>query len=213
MREFILSIVSGLTTTAIIALSTQTYTNSVEAQIAVAEGDFVNAPEPEIVEQKPSPPLDPQATFNLELDRSGLSIHGDFLHNQITVESRWDPLAESPVGALGLAQFMPRTWGDISKKTEPTCEFYSPTDVSCALRGQQTYMKSLLSRYDGIPELATAAYNAGMGNIDKEIRECEKALGCNPEEWFGHVEEFCIRADWACKQTRAYISRIFGGAE
>lgn len=80
---------------------------------------------------------------------------------QLDVESRWDPEAESPVGAQGLAQFMPETW-----------ELYGEgeaTDPEASIRAQGYYLRDLremVAELDPADEqeetdLVLAAYNAG----------------------------------------------------
>lgn len=80
---------------------------------------------------------------------------------QIDTESRWDPDAESPVGAVGLAQFMPDTW-----------ELYGQgerTDPEASIAAQGHYLRDLrrmmapLNPADEQAELdlVLAAYNAG----------------------------------------------------
>ena len=93
---------------------------------------------------------------------------------QVEVESNWNPKAESPAGAQGLAQFMPDTWarwgGDLDEDGQA-----SPFDPGDALRAQATYMCHLLdtmlaSGLGGGNELAViglalAGYNAGPGAV------------------------------------------------
>ena len=93
---------------------------------------------------------------------------------QVEVESGWNPKAESPAGAQGLAQFMPDTWavwgGDLDEDGEG-----SPFDPGDALRAQARYMCHLLdtmiaSGLGGddplaLIGLALAGYNAGPGAV------------------------------------------------
>ncbi|MEU7222339.1 bifunctional lytic transglycosylase/C40 family peptidase [Streptomyces chrestomyceticus] len=95
---------------------------------------------------------------------------------QIEAESGWNPNARSPVGALGLSQFMPGTWaaygvdGNGDGKADP----FEPAD---AILSQGTYdcviAKELLPgvaskklRGD-IVSLTLAGYNAGSGAVWK----------------------------------------------
>ncbi|MFL4496492.1 NlpC/P60 family protein [Streptomyces sp. VTCC 41912] len=93
---------------------------------------------------------------------------------QIEAESGWNPQARSPVGALGLSQFMPGTWatygvdGDGDGKADP----FNPAD---AILSQGTYdcviAKELLPGIAGgkltgdIVSLTLAGYNAGSGAV------------------------------------------------
>lgn len=76
---------------------------------------------------------------------------------QLWQESRFNINAKSPVGAEGIAQFMPATakeWG------------VNTSDLESSLDGWARYMSYLYKRF-GTYELALAAYNAGMGNVAK----------------------------------------------
>ncbi|MCG0066002.1 bifunctional lytic transglycosylase/C40 family peptidase [Streptomyces tricolor] len=92
---------------------------------------------------------------------------------QLKQESGFDPTVTSPVGAQGIAQFMPGTWptwavdGNGDGRKDP----YDPAD---AIPAQGAFMCSLLKQarkhpdYNGSPiELALAGYNAGFGRVDE----------------------------------------------
>lgn len=101
---------------------------------------------------------------------------------QIQQESAGDPNARSPVGALGLAQFMPLTWEDMKRASVVPLDA-SPRDARHAIQAQAFYM-SQLSRFWSSPRpdsdrlrLALASYNAGAGNIHKSQVECGNPSG------------------------------------
>jgi hypothetical protein len=82
----------------------------------------------------------------------------DMFVRQIQQESGFDPNAKSSAGALGLAQLMPGTALDMGVLR---------IDPMQNLEGGAKYMRMLLDRYNGDYRLALAAYNAGMGSVDK----------------------------------------------
>lgn len=94
---------------------------------------------------------------------------------QLYVESRLDPAAVSPVGARGIAQFMPATWADVTRQLR--LGDVSPVhDV--AIQAYGYYMAQLRQTWrrgrdpaDRQP-LAQASYNAGAGNIIRAQTAC-----------------------------------------
>lgn len=126
-------------------------------------------------------------------------------------ESAWKRTAKSPY-AYCLAQFTPPTAGDIYPAVGCTVDDLFSFDADCSLKAQREYMRRLLNSYDGETtnpyRFAWAAYNGGAGWIRKERAKCARENGCNPRRWYRHVEKQCIRAEWACRENRAYVVRI-----
>lgn len=95
---------------------------------------------------------------------------------QLYQESLLDPSAVSPVGARGLAQFMPATWAEVVGQLG--YEGVSPHAAGPAIVAGAYYMARQVSvwkaprpasdRYS----LAAASYNAGAGNIITAQRVC-----------------------------------------
>lgn len=83
----------------------------------------------------------------------------------IYTESRFNPRSTSSVGARGLMQIMPATGDSIADELgEPMGDLYNPeTSISYG----SWYLKGLLDKYSGNPDLALAAYNAGVPRVDK----------------------------------------------
>lgn len=42
--------------------------------------------------------------------------------------------------------------------------------------------------------MADAAYNGGIGGVINERRACGLRAGCDPNQWFGHVEHVCLKS-------------------
>lgn len=90
----------------------------------------------------------------------------DLLYALFHVESRFDPLAVSSTGALGLAQFLRSTWADVARMLgEPPAD---PFDPEASIRYAARYLRWLLERcaaFKGLEQLACAitAYNGGIG--------------------------------------------------
>ncbi len=102
-------------------------------------------------------------------------VDKDLIRSVIRAESGFDPQATSPKGAMGLMQLMPDTARDLGVRNA-----YDPEqNIMAGTR----YLKSLLDRYDGDVPRALAAYNWGMGNVER-----------NPEK--------------LPQETRDYIARI-----
>jgi len=104
-------------------------------------------------------------------------VDPDLIRSIIKAESDFDANATSSKGAMGLMQLMPETAKDLGVK-----DCYNP--VENVMAGTR-YLKSLLDRYEGNVELTLAAYNWGMGNVER------------------HPEKLP-------KETREYIARVNG---
>lgn len=76
----------------------------------------------------------------------------------IEQESRFNPNALSPKGAIGLTQLMPGTASDMG---------VDPNTIEGNLAGGAKYLNYVMGLHPGNLNLALAAYNAGPGNVEK----------------------------------------------
>jgi soluble lytic murein transglycosylase-like protein len=95
-----------------------------------------------------------------------LGIPTDLLARLAYAESRFRTdiirgTTPSPVGALGIMQFMPTTSPTVNKPIP-----YSDADVTAQIQAGGAYLVQQFERF-GSWELALAAYNAGPGNVEK----------------------------------------------
>ena len=94
---------------------------------------------------------------------------------QLIAESQLNPNALSPVGASGIAQFMPRTWAQMVRELQLPATAKA-TDPQYAIPAGAYYMSKKLRGWSAPrPEadrycLALASYNAGFGNMLKAQR-------------------------------------------
>ncbi len=91
------------------------------------------------------------------------NISAALISAQIYAESNFNPFAQSPAGAQGIAQFMPGTARSYGLS--------NPFDADAAIDAQAHLMRDLLRRFGSVP-LALAAYNAGPAAV--------AACGCVP---------------------------------
>ena len=130
------------------------------------------------------------------------SLPEGFLARLIWQESRFDPRAISPVGAQGIAQFMPGT--------ARLRALRDPFDPAEALAKSAEYLRFLEQKFGNLG-LAAAAYNGGEGRISRfltgggvagETRAYVSIITGRPvDSWLGEAIE---PADYALSPERPF---------
>ena len=118
-------------------------------------------------------------------------IPADVLAAQIAAESGWDPQARSPVGARGIAQFMPKTWRQygLDANGDGKASVWDPVDAIHAAAALNCTNLRLIKGIPGDPIAnVLAAYNAG------------------------HMAVRRYRGIPPYPETEAYVSRILSSA-
>ncbi len=118
---------------------------------------------------------------------------------QLYQESLFNPYALSPVGAKGIAQFMPATCNEVFSRLGWQCE---PLNADKSIRAGAFYMSRLRRIWrarrseSDRRKWAQCSYNYGAGNCIKAQARCgnnrsiDNAMSCLPQE------------------TKTYINRI-----
>jgi len=115
----------------------------------------------------------------------------------IRQESVFDKDVQSPVGAKGLMQIMPKTGQQIAVDlNEIWRSDNSLLDPDVNVRYGTFYFKQLLQKFNGHVPLATAAYNAGPHNVLKWL----PAINNMPADIWIETIPF--------KETRKYVSSV-----
>ena len=94
--------------------------------------------------------------------------HPPLIKAIIKAESGGKANAQSPVGAKGMMQLMDATGKELARKYLPAGEKYDPFNREQNIKLGTAYIGELIKKY-GDENLALAAYNWGMGNLDKLI--------------------------------------------
>lgn len=127
---------------------------------------------------------------------------------QVHQESRWRPEAVSPVGAQGIAQFMPAT-ADWIAEAYPVLADQQPFNPGWGLRALVTYDRHLWERIKAATPcdrmaMTLSAYNGGLGWVWRD-QKLAAAQGADGARWFDQVEQFNAgRHAAAFRENRGY---------
>lgn len=140
----------------------------------------------------PTPVLEP---------KSGFTIDRALVYAIVRQESRFNPMAVSGAGAVGLMQVMPeaaaRAAGDDKLKADMSPMF----DPAFNLRVGQDYVTWLMERGVGYDILRTvAAYNGGPGTLLKTA----KMVG-------GEADSLMVIESLPSQETRNYVEKVMAG--
>jgi soluble lytic murein transglycosylase len=113
-------------------------------------------------------------------------------------ESMLDKNAQSPVGAKGLMQLMPKTGQQIARTLNERWQSENSLfDPEINIRYGSHYYKQLLNRFNGHFALATAAYNAGP---NRSIKWLPLTKSMPADIWIETIP---------FKETRKYVTSVF----
>jgi len=106
---------------------------------------------------------------------------------QMYQESRFDPAAQSWMGAMGLMQVMPQTAKDLKLINVRDPEIGIHAGVKLLARYAAVFNSPDIKERDRL-RFALASYNCGLGHVlDGRALAREKKL--DPNKWFGNVEK------------------------
>lgn len=115
----------------------------------------------------------------------------------IRQESAFDELAESPAGAKGLMQLMPKTAQQLARNLKEEwrgeASLFNP---ELNIKYGSLYFKNLLRQFKGNPVLAAAAYNAGTVRVRRWLPEKHALPG---DIWLELIPY---------KETRNYVATV-----
>lgn len=132
---------------------------------------------------------------------------------QIHAESTWRSGVCSHAGACGLGQFMPKTAEWLAALYPEQLEPVAVEDWRWSVRALSIYTWRLHQAEQGWRTesdrwAATLVSYVGGGGWLRRERRAADAAGDDPDRYWQHVERRCIRAAWACRDSRAYPRRI-----
>lgn len=166
-------------------------------RIIQAEGpdkflDLINGVHREVAgKKKISRPGNGRWSVEIQQAAEATGVDPALIEAVMNVESGGNIGAPSSKGAIGLMQLMPDTAQELG---------VNPARPEENVLGGAKYLGQLLKRYGGNEEKALAAYNAGMGTVDKAIAKAGKG-----GDWKASMRNFQSAENFA--QTRKYLEK------
>jgi len=136
--------------------------------------------------------------FNYTADK--YKIAPSYIYAITRQESSFDEYANSPAGAKGYMQLMPRTAKETARKIGLT-DYKGTKQLSegeINLQLGSAYLNMLLKRYQGNRILATAAYNAGPNRVDRWLVNAQKN-SLSMDSWVESIPY---------NETRRYVKNV-----
>jgi len=168
----------------------------------------------------PTPPPRPQAAaprlrFPATYDKSIKAAAANWLPGlpwqlwkaQLFQESKLNPDVVSHAGAAGIAQFMPRTWDEVTR--ELGLGAIDRRLAEPAIAAGAYYMMKMRRVWAALSDFgrhdhAMASYNAGAGNIRKAWQRCS-----TPDEWTATAACLPSVTGRYAAETTTYVQRIW----
>jgi soluble lytic murein transglycosylase-like protein len=120
------------------------------------------------------------------------SVFGPLAAGMIHTESKGNPNAVSPAGAQGIIQIMPATAADPGYGMPPIDLKNSTPEEQ--IRWGMEYRSRVQKQHGFTEDQATAAFNAGGGNVEQAVKKAKKSGG----NWLSYLP----------KETRDYVPRV-----
>lgn len=132
---------------------------------------------------------------------------------QVHQESRWQTNAVSPVGATGIAQFMPATAKWMAELYPSTLGDPQPLNPGWALRAMVQYNLWHLNRIQARSPcdqwaMALAAYNGGLGWVQRDSRLALASGASQPLAWHDIEHHNAGRSAANFAENRHYVRVI-----
>ena len=142
----------------------------------------------------------------------GVGFDWHYFKAQAIAESNLNPSAQSPVGAVGIMQLMPRTFAEVSRKSELIeGSLAEPRWNIAAGIWYNKHQFDYWQKGRGLDErlkFMYGSYNAGRGNLLKAQRQAINT-GLNPRQWDSMNEALPLVTGHRSRETLTYVERIF----